>query len=107
MAIDPQIALGVRPPQFDVQLPNPIQQYATVMSLRDMMTQNQLRQAQIAEAQQNIANQQFKQKSLENFRALYGEGQPEPTSTDIYHALGPDGTKVVQEMIANEKAKFA
>src|SRR5215471_12752939 len=64
MAIDPQIALGVRSPQINVDIPSPIQQFATVMSLRDMMTRQQMGQMQLQQAQLGLqqAQQQAKER---------------------------------------------
>src|SRR5215471_3295839 len=58
MAIDPQIALGVRSPQINVDIPSPIQQFATVMSLRDMMTRQQMGQMQLQQAQLGLQQAQ-------------------------------------------------
>lgn len=105
MPIDPSIALGYRAPQVDVPIMNPVQQYATVMSLRDMMTRQQMNQAEIAKYQQDVADRQMKARNLQAFQNLYSGGKT-PTPEDIYNAIGPDGTKVVQEMVANEKGRL-
>ena len=42
MAIDPSISLDVRPPQFNVQIPQPLQQFGQVLNLQNLMQQQQL-----------------------------------------------------------------
>lgn len=42
MALDPSIALGYRPPQVNVEVPHPLQQFGQILSLRNMMQQGQL-----------------------------------------------------------------
>ena len=106
MPIEPSIALGYRPPQVDVPIMNPLQRAMTVMSLREMMTQNQMRQAQIAKYQEDVADAQMKRRHIQAFQALFAGGN-KPTPEDIYAAGGPDGTKIVQEMLANEKERNA
>jgi hypothetical protein len=73
MAIDPSIALGYRPPQINVDVPSPIQQYATVMSLRDMMTRQQMGQMQLQQAQLGLQQAQQKQKDDQLLRQAYAD----------------------------------
>lgn len=47
MAIDPNIALGVRP----IEIANPLAQYGQIAQLQNMQTQNQLHQMQMREAE--------------------------------------------------------
>jgi hypothetical protein len=47
MALDPNIALGVR----GIEVPNPVAQYAQMAQLQNMQTQNQLHQMQMREAE--------------------------------------------------------
>src|SRR5215471_7683495 len=104
MALDPSIALGVRSPQVDVQIPQPLQQFGQILSLQGLMQQGQLRQAQMANIAAEMQDRQFKLSNVKKFQGLFQPGKPDPTPADVYAALGADGTKVVQEMLANRKS---
>jgi hypothetical protein len=107
MAIDPEISLGVRPPVFNVESATPFQQAGQILNLQGLMQQSQLRNVQMQNVAAEMADRQYKLQNIQKFQGLYQPGQPDPTPTDIYRTLGPDGTRVVQEMIANEKERVA
>lgn len=106
MALDPSIALGFQPPQVQAQIPQPLQQFGQVLTLRDMMAQQQLRNVQMQNVQSEMQERQYKLENARKFQNLFRPGQPDPTPSDVYGAVGADGTKVVQEMLANRKSDF-
>jgi len=69
MALDPQIALGFRPPQVDVQIPQPLQQLGQILSLQNLMRQGQL--GDISLQQQTLQLEQARQAAQER-QALAG-----------------------------------
>src|SRR5215471_12868372 len=77
MAIDPSIALGVRVPQIDISIPSPIQRFATIMSLRDMMTRQQMGQMQLQEAGLQLQQAQQMAKERQAIADWYRQ-QPAP-----------------------------
>jgi hypothetical protein len=105
--INPNIALATRAPDIQIQVPQPLDQFSKVMTLQNLMQQGQLRQMEAAKAQQDLADRQYKAENLRKFRSLYNDPDKQPTPDDVMRTLGPDGTKVIQEMIANEKEQIA
>jgi hypothetical protein len=103
MALDPSIALGYQPPQVNAQVPQPLQQFGQIVSLRDMMAQQQLRGMQMQNIQSEMQDRQYKIKRFQDFQDLM-QTKPDASPSEIYAVLGPDGTKVAQEMLANRKA---
>lgn len=80
MALDPSISLAVRPPQFNVQIPNPLEQFGQVLSLGNLMQQRQLfplelQAKQLALQQQQLAVQR-QQNVADYFNSLL---TPKPT----------------------------
>src|SRR5262245_9419344 len=96
MAIDPSISLGVRVPQFNFQMPSPIEQQGRLMTLRGLMDQQQLRQLQIDQARQEMATAQQEREAAERFRSLYTDPNNPPSATDVYRTLGTKGAAVVK-----------
>jgi hypothetical protein len=79
--IDPSIALGVRQPQVDIPIMNPVQRYATVMSLRDMMTRQQMGQYQLQEAGLQLQRAQQEQQERQAIADLYKQWTtPDPNA---------------------------
>lgn len=100
MAIDPSIALGYRPPQVNIDIPSPIQQFGQVMSLRQMMDQSKVRQMQMQEAQMDL---QQKQRDMQEKQALadfltraQGGAQSQPAQTP---AATPPGSASLGQMM--------
>ena len=63
MALDPNIALGVR----GVEVPNPLAQYAQVAQIQSMQNQNQVSQMQLDQMRRDEATlQQIQAKAVEN-----------------------------------------
>lgn len=81
MAIDPNIALQVRPPQFA----DPMESYSKMLSLRGMIQQGQLHGEQLKGAQ--LENQQH-QMALDQTKALNSAYQDSLT-------VGADGTPTI------------
>ena len=96
MALDPQIALGYRPPQINLDVPSPIQQYGQMLTLRGLMEQQQLRGLQIEQAQQEIAQNRLAAESEANFRKLYSDPSATPTRGQIFGTLGTKAPTVIK-----------
>jgi hypothetical protein len=63
MALDPNIALGVRP----IEVPNPLAQYAQVAQLQSLQNQNQVSQMQLEQMRRDEATlQQIQAKAMEH-----------------------------------------
>lgn len=63
MAIDPSIALGVK----NIEVPNPVAQYAQVAQLQNLQTQNQVSQMQLDQMRRDEATlQQIQAKAVEH-----------------------------------------
>src|SRR5262245_5971842 len=55
MAIDPSISLGYRPPQFQMpEIQTPLERYAKVLSLQNLMRQGQLGDIQLQTGRLNL-----------------------------------------------------
>ena len=65
MALNPEISLGVRPPQVNIDVPSPIQQFGQLLSLRQMMESSQAHQLAMQQQRMQMAQMQqaqFRQK---------------------------------------------
>ena len=88
MALDPSISLEVRTPQFNIPIPQPLQQYGQVLNLQNLMQQQQLfplelQARQLALQQQQLAVQR-QQNVADYFNSLYSQkpsGTPALTQT--------------------------
>ena len=78
MPIDPNIALAVRVAPFDVRIPTPIDRYARMLSLRNLMSESQTQQ---------LKQQQLEQAAADDaaLRALYAQNT-EPSAAQLYTA---------------------
>ena len=76
MPIDPSIALGVKPIQFE----SPINQMAKMYEMQNMQQSNQLNQMKMSDLQRAAAKE-------ENLNALVGGFTPDMNDTDKYNAL--------------------
>lgn len=81
MAIDPRIPLAVQVAQAPLQLPDPLEQAARVMALRDMIARRDLRERQLQQQQLKFEELQRKQEQLRNVQALYSQGGAAATAT--------------------------
>lgn len=82
MALDPQIALGYRPPVVNLEVPSPIQQYGQMLTLRGLMEQQQLRGLQIEQERMQLDSQRQANAGEMEFRRRIGAGEaftPEQT----------------------------
>jgi hypothetical protein len=103
MAIDPRIALGVNPPVIaPLQLRSPIEQLGKMLSLRNLMQENQagelgLQQKQLAmqEAQKGIAQEQ----SLQDLFAR----NPTPGTAEVFGAGGTVRGGAVLKTLADQR----
>jgi len=86
MALDPSISLQVRPPAPPtVQIQSPLEQVGQVLSLRGLMQQGELRNLQMQQAQQEIAQQQREIQDQQNLATWVkqNQGRPDLTGQDI------------------------
>src|SRR5215831_8502549 len=118
MAIQPDIALGYRPPQINVDIPSPVQQYATVMSLRDMMTQNQAHQLALQQSRLELQKMQQGMQEQQAIAKLFagqadaaqgggvagGTGFPSVDYGSILRAAPTTGLGVIKAMTEQSKA---
>lgn len=83
MPLDPSIIAGFRPPQVNLDVPSPIQQFGQVMTLRGLMDQQQIRQMQMQGERLDLEQKQrtaSEQQALANYlKSAYGGAQPAPT----------------------------
>lgn len=97
MAIDPSISLAVRPPVIaPLQIQTPLERFAKVQTLRNLMGQGQLRELQMLQAQQELEQNRQAAQNEANFRALYADPNATPTRSQVYSTLGPKGAAVVK-----------
>ncbi len=97
MAINPSISLGVQPPVIQpLQIQNPLEQYAKIQTLRQLMQQGQLRDLQTQQAQQELEQGRLAAEGEASFRKLYSDPNATPTQSQVYGALGPKGAAVVK-----------
>jgi len=88
MAIDPTISLGVRPPAIQpLQIQSPLDQFAKVLSLRNLMTENQSGQLGLQTQQLALQERQRGIKDDEDLRQEYAKGNP--TDAEIIAKIGP------------------
>lgn len=81
MAIDPRIPLmGAQIAQAPLRLPDPLEQAARVMQLREMMARRELRERQIEAQQLKWEEAMRKQQQLRDVQALYTQGGPAPAA---------------------------
>jgi len=75
MALNPEIALGFRSPQINLDVPSPIHQMGQMMTLRGLMEQQQLRRSQIEQEQFKLESLREANAGQQEFqrRALAGE----------------------------------
>lgn len=123
MALDPTISLGVKTPEMT----SPIDQVSKVIALRDMISQNALRQQQVLQSQvqtQDLqAQAQQRQKELadrnltqDSFLAHKDDGDQTwnnvlkdiqgKVSPDFYNTLAQGHAKTVQEGLSQTKAQI-
>ena len=89
MAIDPSIALGVRPPAIPVpEIQTPLDRFAKVLSLRNMMTQGESGQLGLQSKQLEFQQLQQQMQDEAKLRQLYTTN-PNPTQADIISTIGP------------------
>ena len=88
MAIDPQIALGYRPPQVNLDVPSPIQQFGQMMTLRGLMEQQQMRRQDMAQQQMQMDAARRSQAAEADFRQRLLAGQ-QMSPQQVLGTLGP------------------
>jgi len=106
MALDPQIALGFRPPQINLDVPSPIHQMGQMMTLRGLMEQQQLRRSQIEQEQYKLESLREANAGQQEFqrRALAGENL---TQGQTLGYLGPKlGTEFLKGQSELEEQRF-
>lgn len=86
MAIDPSIALQVRPPQ----VADPVEAYSRVIGIRGAQQQQQMQALQLQEAQRQMAEEQ-------SLRGLFANGQ-RPTAEQLIGAAGSRGATVAKSL---------
>jgi hypothetical protein len=89
MAIDPSISLGIRPPVIPVpDIQSPLERFAKVLSLRNLMTQGESNQLGLQSQQLQLQQQQQQMSDEQKLRQLYTTN-PNPTHADIISTIGP------------------
>jgi len=89
MAIDPSISLGVRPPLIaPLAVQNPIEQYAKVLSLRNLMQEQQAGQFGLQAQQLKLQEAQRGIQEDTAIRQLYATN-PNPSHAEIISTIGP------------------
>jgi hypothetical protein len=88
MALNPEISLGVRVPQINLDIPSPIQQFGQMMSLKGLMEQQQLRRAQIAQEEMQLDALRRANAGQEEFRRRMTAGE-DLTPGQTLGILGP------------------
>ena len=84
MTIDPSIALAYRPPQVNVEVPNPIQQFGQVLTLRNLMTQGQSGQLELQTKMLELERLRLEAQQRQAIANLLGGGAgaaPDATGT--------------------------
>jgi len=105
MALDPNIALGVR----GIELPNPLTQYSQMAQIQNAQNQNQLAQYQLGAAQR----QEFTQNALSDaYKAAYNSQTGAIDSAMLMRGLAERGAghlipDVQTKMLATEKERGA
>lgn len=85
MALDPAISLQVRPPQFNVEIPQPLQQFGQVLTLQDLMTRGQMNRLALQQQQIEMKERQDYANALAN---AYRNG-PATTTTPFVQPIAP------------------
>jgi hypothetical protein len=89
MAIDPSISLGVRPPVIaPLQIQNPLEQYGKVLTLRNLMQEQQSGQLGLQAQQLKLQQEQKGIQEDANIRQLYATN-PNPSHAEIISTVGP------------------
>jgi hypothetical protein len=89
MAIDPSISLGVRPPVIQpLQIQSPLEQYGKILSLRNLMTEQQSGQLGLQAQQLKLQQEQKGIQEDANIRQLYATN-PNPSHAEIISTVGP------------------
>ena len=105
MALNPEISLGVRPPVIQpLQIQNPLEQFAKVQSLRNLMTQGQLGQLNLEQTQLENQALQEKQRRTNAVADLFTKGRP--TEDLILSVGGPEAAAALKGLHDSDKAKF-
>ena len=106
MAINPEIALGVRPPVIQpLQIQSPLEQFAKVQTLRNLMTQGQLGQLNLEQTQLENQALQEKQRRARAVSDLFTSGT-RPTEGQILSVGGPEAASALKALHDADKAKF-
>jgi len=106
MALNPEIALGFRSPQVNLDVPSPIHQMGQMMTLRGLMEQQQLRRSQIEQEQFKLESLRQANAGQQEFqrRALAGENL---TQGQTLGYLGPKlGTDFLKGQSELEEQRF-
>jgi hypothetical protein len=96
MPIDPSIALGVKPPQFD----SPVNALGQMLQLQGAQQQNQLGQAKLDEYQRGV-------ERTNRLRDLLANVKPDATPEDQVGALTRGGFLTEARSLAESSAKVA
>jgi hypothetical protein len=98
MALNPEIALGYKPPQVNLDVPSPIHQFGQLMTLRGLMEQGQVRRMQMEQELVKMDAMREAQAGQREFqrRTLAGENLTPGQS------LGYLGPKVGGEFLKNQ-----
>jgi hypothetical protein len=89
MALNPEISLGVRPPVIaPLQIQSPLEQYAKVLSLRNLMQENQSGQIGLQAAQFKLQEGQKAAQDEDTLRRMYATN-PNPAPADVISTIGP------------------
>jgi hypothetical protein len=89
MPIDPSISLGVRPPVIQpLQIQSPLEQYGKVLTLRNLMQEQQSGQLGLQAQQLKLQQEQKGIQEDANIRQLYATN-PNPSHAEIISTVGP------------------
>lgn len=80
MALDPSIALAYRPPQVNVDVPSPIQQFGQILSLRNLMQQGQTGQLELQTKMLQLQQIQQAVQERKNLADLFQNPQTQTPS---------------------------
>jgi hypothetical protein len=102
--IDPSISLAVRPPVIaPLQIQTPLEKFAKIQTLRNLMGQGQLRELQMQEAQLGLQQTQKGIQQEESLGALFRRNL-KPTPEEVY-AISPKlGAAYVKSQAEQAKA---
>lgn len=108
MALNPEIALGVRVPQIALpqfQIQTPLERFAKVQSLRNLMAQGQLQQMNIQQTQLENQALQEKARRTEALASLFASGK-RPTDDQIRAIGGPEAAAQIKSLYDADKSQF-